>query len=461
MQRIILTIVLFLSFFLESFAQIEEMHDFSVEIDGQLLPTYRCDVDMHDVQQASWCQFDMGKPVKVRIVKHGIAAKNNGKSVAVLPSRFGIKPDFENDSTISFMLSEPHYLSIEWNGDRKHNLHLFADKPETETYDGTEPRLINWQGEANKDVFIKNARIIYFGPGIHQPKDLIMGQQTGDIKIPSNTTVYLAPGAVVKGKLVVDHAKNVRILGRGVLDHPLRGVEITHSQNVLVEGITIVNPVHYTVYGGQSKNVTIRNIKSFSRHGWSDGIDLMSCQNVLIEDVFLRNSDDCIALYNHRWWFWGDTKNITVRRATLWADVAHPFHLGTHGDDRSEKGETLTNVQFSECDVLNEDGDGVFTIRCGDKNRISNIRFDDIRVDYVEKGRLFNLQVYFSDKYNRAPGNYVRNVYFSNIEFLGDKSRLQSDVWSDFDSQHRVSDVYFNNILINGQPVTPFAERGR
>ena len=67
------------------------------------------------------------------------------------------------------------------------------------------------------------------------------------IRVPSNTTVYLAPGAVLKAKLLVDNAENVRIIGRGILDHPVRGIEITDSENVLVDGITVVNPEHYGV----------------------------------------------------------------------------------------------------------------------------------------------------------------------------------------------------------------------
>ena len=62
----------------------------------------------------------------------------------------------------------------------------------------------------------------------------------------------MAPGAVVKAKLWVDKAENVRIVGRGILDHPIRGIEITDSKNVVVDGITVINPDHYTVFGGGS-----------------------------------------------------------------------------------------------------------------------------------------------------------------------------------------------------------------
>jgi len=421
------------------------------------LVTYRCDVDMHKVQQASFALFDMTGPTTVRVVNRRLAEDERVTEAIVRPLSKHITPDIVDDSTIVFTLLEPAYLSLEFGGDRKHNLHLFADAPLAETYTGSEPRCINWDsGEGNNhDVFIRHPRLIYFGPGVHKVKDMVMGEETGEIKIPSNCTVYLAPGAVVLGKLVVNRAKNVRIVGRGMLWHPQRGVEITYSRNVLVDGITIVNPRHYTVFGGQSRGVTLRNIKSFSRHGWSDGFDLMCCRNVTIDNVFLRNSDDCIALYNHRWWFWGGTHDVCITRATLWADVAHPFNFGVHGDDRSRHGEVLSKVRVSNCDILNEDGDGVFALRCGDKNHLRDIRFRDIRVEYVERGALFNIQVVYSAKYNRAPGGSISDVWFTDIAFTGDDSHLSPDVIRSYNDTHRVTDLHFKNIRINGVDKTP------
>lgn len=178
----------------------------------------------------------------------------------VRPLSRNIKATWKDNSTIEFRLDTPEYLSIEFNGDRKHNLHLFANHPETETYTGKEKDCINWTGKNNHDVFVQNASLIYFGPGVHKPKDL----PSGEIKIPSNTTVYLAPGAIVKAKLCVDRAKNVRIIGRGILDHPLRGVEITFSKNVLVDGITMVN-LSITPYSEESPRTSPYAISSPSR----------------------------------------------------------------------------------------------------------------------------------------------------------------------------------------------------
>lgn len=403
----------------------------------QSVPTLRCDVDLSHRQESSFAEFDMEGTVKVTVKSE--KCKVNNDSIFVRPISRGIKPRRIDDKTIELILEKPEYLSIEFNGDRHRNLHLFANPLFSETPD-LSGNVIIWQGENAQDVFVKDAGMIYFGPGVHKPKDL----PSEEIKIPSNCTVYLAPGAVVKARLIVDHAENVRIIGRGIIDHPLRGIEITFSKNVLVDGPTVLNPRHYTVFGGQSEGITIRHLKSFSATSWSDGIDLMCCRDVTIEDCFLRTSDDCIALYNHRWWYWGGTDGIRVRRATLWADVAHPVNIGSHGDDRSDTGETLCNVTVEDCDILYARTNAALNFSCGDKNWIRDVSFRDIRVERVDSTALIGMAVVFGAKYNRAPGNGIDHVTFENVRFSGDSAQLRPNFFRDYDGTHRIG----QNVII-------------
>ena len=388
---------------------------------------YKVHVDMDKVQEASMVQFDMGSPVEVMV------KKNNGtiREVDIRPLNNKVEYT-QMRNAIFFTLERPQYLSLEFNGDRLHNLHLFANPLETETYT-----------EARKGV-------MYFGPGIHKPDDLPNNQ----IRIPSNTTVYLAPGAVIKAKLLVDKAENVRIIGRGILDHPIRGIEVTDSKNVLIEGVTVVNPDHYTVFGGGTTGLTVKNLKAFSCKGWSDGIDLMCCRNVVVDNVFLRNSDDCIAIYNHRWNWWGGSSDITVQNSVLWADIAHPINMGGHGDPDSLTGEVLENVTVRNIDILEHDEDdplyqGSMNIDCGDKNIVRNVLFEDIRVESIQEGRLFCLKVLYNPKYNKAPGNSIEEITFRNITYdgVGENPSLIKGI----DENHSVRNITFENVVINGK----------
>lgn len=409
--------------------------DFTVRVrsiggEWQDLFEYKVQVDMDRVQDASMVQFDMDEPVEVMV------KKNNGNfsDVKIRPLERGISHSRFGD-VIVFRLDKPEYLSVEFDGDRLHNLHLFANPVESETY--TE----------------SNDSVMYFGPGIHRPGDLPNVQ----LRIRSNTVVYLAPGAVVKAKLLVDGAENVRITGRGILDHPIRGIEITDSRNVTVDGVTVVNPDHYTVFGGGSENIVIRNLKSFSTRGWSDGIDMMCCRNVTIDNVFMRNSDDCIALYNHRWDWRGGSSDITVKNSVLWADIAHPINIGGHGDADNAQGEVIERLRFSDIDILEHDEDdppyrGAMCIVVGDNNIARDIIFEDIRVENIQEGMLFHLEVQFNPKYSKLPGQKIENVTFRNITYNGygeSKSEIKG-----YDDTRTVSDVTFDNVRVNGQKLT-------
>ncbi|MDP4276265.1 MAG: glycosyl hydrolase family 28 protein [Bacteroidota bacterium] len=396
---------------------------------------YNVRVDMDAPQQASMVQFDFSGQVEVMI------KKNNGliQKVDVRPLITKMEPIIKGN-VLFLTLNKPQKLSIEFNGDRLHNLHLFANEPEKE---------VPLEGDSN---------VIFFGPGIHKPDDL-PGIQ---FNIPSNKTVYLAPGAILKGKLVVDKAENVRIIGRGIIDQAQRGIEVTHSKNVLIEGITVVNPDHYTVYGGESQGLTIRNLKSFSCKGWSDGIDLMSCKDVLIEDVFLRNSDDCIAIYGHRWDYYGDARNITVKNSILWADVAHPINIGLHGNTEG-KNEVIENLNFKNIDILEHDEDdpeyqGCMSICAGDKNLVRNVTFENIRVESIQEGQLIHLKVVYNSKYSAAPGKGIENIQFKNIYYQGygeNPSLIEG-----YDSKCIVQNIGFDNIVINGVRARSLTEAG-
>ena len=417
------------------------------------VPNLDCQVDLRKVRHASFAVFEMGEPVvvKVRNCRADALGADGRMDVKVKPASRGIEVRSVDERTVEFTLQRPEYLSVEFNGERKQNLHVFADSLLTETYTGDEPGTINWTGKNSQDVFLQDARLIYFGPGVHKPKDL----PSGEIKIPSHTTVYLAPGAVVRARLIVDRAEDVRIIGRGIIAHPLRGIEITYSKDVLVDGVTVLNPQHYTVYGGQSENITIRNIKSFSARSWTDGIDLMCCRHVKVRNVFLRTSDDCIALYNHRWWYWGGSEDIDISRATLWCDFAHPVNMGSHGDDRSETGETLKNVRIHDCDIIYHKGNGMLCISCGDKNTVRDVVYDSIRIDDILQARLFEMRVVYGEKYNRAPGNRIEDIHYRNISVTRSEGNINPSLVVDYDAKRGVGDYTLENVTVNGLPFRP------
>lgn len=389
---------------------------------------YNVQVDMDEVQNASMVSFDFSGKIDVAI------RKNNGlvQDVIIRPLSYGISSEVKGNM-IYFSLDQPRKLSVEVNGDRLNNLHLFANPIETDKPDPNDPN------------------VIYFGPGIHQPKDL-----PGDVfHVPSGKTVYIDGGAVVKAKFMVDHAHDVKIIGHGIVFQPERGVEIRHSKNVTIDGPIFINPSHYTIYGGETTGLTIRNIKSFSCRGWSDGIDLMSCSDVLIEGVFMRNSDDCIAIYGHRWQFYGSARNYQIKNSTLWADIAHPINIGLHGNAEAG-GDTIENIIFTNIYILEHDEDdrnsqGCMSICPSDHNLVRNITFEDIRVEDFQEGQLFNLRVLEDKKYSNAPGRGIQNILFKDIQYNGHFSN--PSVLHGYNKDRKVENIRIEGLTINGKPI--------
>lgn len=394
---------------------------------------YKVNVDMDNVQTASMVQFDFEGLVEMRV------KVNNGMihDVKIRPSAQLIKYELKGNS-IYFTLDKPQKLSLEVNGDKLHNLHIFANELEKEVPNPDDPN------------------VMYFGVGVHKPQNT-----SGDtFDIPSNTTVYLAPGAVVNGKFVCKNVENVRFIGRGYIFEPQRGFEIIFSKNIEIGGITVINPTHYTVYGGQTTGLKINNLKSFSCKGWSDGIDLMSCSDVTINDIFMRNSDDCIAIYTHRWDFYGDVSNYNITNSILWADIAHPINIGLHGDTKKEIN-IIENLNFKNITILEHDEDdrnyqGCMAFSVSDHNLVQNVTFEDVWVENIQEGQLFNMRVLFNEKYSSGAGRGIKNIIFRNIYYNGyDENPSIIEGYSD---ANNIENVLFENIVINGKRISSFEE---
>ena len=404
--------------------------DFSVQVrvtDGkwQEIPTYLTKVDevrnpKHTVENSSIAFFDFSCRVEVKVI-YNIAQISSGR---VRPLSLGIRPSITKKE-LTFFLDQPQNLSIEVNDDIFHNLHLFANPIEDSIPD-----------KEDEDV-------LFFGKGVHQLDD-------GKLLVPSGKTVYIAGDAIVRGQILIHNAKDVKVMGRGMIEHTIKmGVHIANSQNVLVEGIFTTQCAT-----GGSDSVTIRNVKSISYFGWGDGMNVFASNNVLFDGVFCRNSDDCTTVYATRKGFTGGSRNITMQNSVLWADVAHPIFIGIHGN--ADSTDVIENLLYKNIDILDHkeqqiDYQGCLSINGGDNNIIRNVRFEDIRIEDFRQGQLVNLRIFYNEKYCQAPGKTIEDIYFKNISYNGDNAELS--IISGYNTERKVKNVVFENLVINGDTI--------
>lgn len=408
-----------------------EQDDFTVRVrspggEWQDLYEYKVRVDSDTKSLATMVFFNVDGPVEMAV------RKNNGnpRTVAIRPASRPIEASLEGD-TARFHLDGPVKLSVEFDGDRLHNLHLMVGA------------LRDDPPEAGEGVRI-------FGPGVHEP------DEDGFFHLRSGETVFLAPGAILNGGVVIDRAENVRLIGNGLIyNSPGGGIRISYSSNVTIDGPTVVNPVHYSIACGQSRNIAVTDFRAFSEGSWTDGIDLMACSDMRVDDVFLRNSDDTIAVYAGRNEYSGDVRNFTLTNAILWADIAHPIHIGIHGSPGDR--EVIENLVFRNIDVLEHDENdpvyqGVMAINAGDDNIVRNVLFEDIRVDRIEEGIPFLFRVVFNDTYSHAPGLGISNVTLRNVRFPSTDGRRP--VVAGYSPDRTVQGIRLENVTVGGRPVS-------
>lgn len=56
-------------------------------------------------------------------------------------------------------------------------------------------------------------------------------------------------------------------------------------------------------------------------------------------------------------------------------------------------------------------------VDCGDKNLVRKALFEDIRVENIQEGRLFHINVRFNSKYDKQPGRELKILFFG-ISFI-------------------------------------------
>jgi hypothetical protein len=382
----------------------------------------------HEVSEISYCVFDFTGDVFVRVI-----SKNRKFTTArIRPDYRGTIANVQNDSTVQFLLFQPENVSVELDGDITNNLLVFTSKPALSKED------------AEAEAKAQGRTFKYYAPGYYATPD--------SIAVPSNTTVYLAPGSYFAGTFSIDDAHDVSILGRGIA-RPTRGYEgcrIRRGRNIVIDGMVL-----NTCPMGESQNVTLHDVRSISHPSWGDGLNVFGgCSDILFDRVFCRNSDDCTTAYATRKGFSGNVRNITMRNSTLWADVAHPIFIGLHGN--SERGDTIENLRYENIDILGQaepqvDYQGCLAINCGDNNLVRNVTFDNIRIEQIEQGSILQAKVCWNDKYCTAPGRGVENITFRNIRYYGDPSYIS--VINGYNEERTIRNISFEGLKINGRTI--------
>lgn len=394
--------------------------------------------------------FGIDGPVQVEIRPLFAAS-----SVKIRPESAGITPTFENNR-IKFTIDKPVMLSVEMDGDITKPLLIFANEPEDES-EIPDP-------EDEGVIYYESGKIHDLGTTAHKA-------------IPTGQTLYIAPGAIVKGAFFTYGTDGVKVRGRGIVSGEdiqgdtrtsWRPMELSKATNVSVEGITLVDCKNWTMPVMGCDGVNIKNVRIVSNTGFEDGIDIVGSKNVTVEGCFIRTKDDCIALkagidYFQGFYSESIVENITVKDCVIWN--------GAHGNGIDIGFETRTDyirdITFENLDMIHVENPGnmdeaTFAIHNGERATVQNVLFKNIRVEDPQR-MLIDLKVLKSEYSRGNVRGKISGVTFDNITVTSSRGSLHSAMMG---YDHTVSTAYaaniienirFRNFYVNGTKITGYA----
>ncbi len=168
-----------------------------------------------------------------------------------------------------------------------------------------------------------------------------------------------------------------RVFGEGGYLRPMF-VQPYDCENVLIEGVTIVNSPMYEMHPVLCRNVTVRNVTVSSHGPNNDGCDPESCDGVLIDGCTFDTGDDCIAIKSGR--------NADGRR------VAKPSQ----------------NIVVQNCTM--KDGHGGVTIGSECSGGARNVYARNCRMDSPNLDRVLRF------KNNAMRGGVIEHIYMRDID---------------------------------------------
>ncbi|MBN2504770.1 MAG: discoidin domain-containing protein [Bacilli bacterium] len=299
--------------------------------------------------------FDFQGSITVSIVVNNVAEVTSAK---VTPAAYGITPTITDGDTITFTLDYPTSYTVEYNDDYHNAIHLFTNTIEDETYDPE---------NLPEDV-------IYIGPGVYK---------ADNIPVTSNQTLYIAGGAVVYGKIRTENMENITIKGRGIIDGSIYPrnqaseytipIELRRSNNILIDGITFLNPAGWCIAVYFSEDIMIQNVHIVTARANGDGISIQSSNDILVRDSFLRTWDDALVVKNYDL---GTTNNVRFENIVIWTDLAQSMEIGYE-----TYGVSMSNIVFEDITVLHNFHKPVMSIHNSDQAAITNVVFRNITVE--------------------------------------------------------------------------------
>ncbi len=365
-----------------------------------------------------------------------IESKTEIQNVILRP--LSAKIPFElRDGKIFLKPDRPLKLSVEINGSSENNLMVFADAPEAPIPE-TE-HLIRLKADET---------------------------HTGTIRVEQDhTVVYLEENAVLHGQIIAENCHHLTICGKGRIcmeryayemrKNFARSLDIRGCTDVVVRDLIIDDSNDWSLRIMGCDRVEVKNVKIFGCRGNSDGIDVCGSRNVMVSDIFTRVWDDSFVV---KALDTGDSENITFCNSVLWNDFARPIEVGVE-----LRADRVKNITFCNIDILHSPtGYPLMGIHHGDRAEVSDIVFEDIRIEDAPGAQLFDIRIADSVWNRDTRMGRIHDITFSDIQYLGEGTDilLSDSRVEGFSEEHDIQNIRFHNISVRGKAIQNAEELG-
>ncbi|WP_420369537.1 hypothetical protein [Curtobacterium sp. L1-20] len=334
-------------------------------------------------------------------------------------------------STVTFTIRDAHPLVVEAPGVRA--LFLFVTPTETTVPSASDPS------------------VLYFGPGEHD---------AGVIRPTSGQTVYLAPGALVRGRIDGDGVTGVQVLGRGILDAgtdtsrsaKTMAIRFHDSSDVTVSGIAVRNAQWWQTLYIRSSGIHVSWLNLMGTLINNDGIDTDGVQDMTVEHNFVMSGDDGFGWHALDAATNGEpeTRGLHADDTTFWnVTGGNPVRFGS-----SMETSLFTDVSITRSYVLRAK-EVALKFDVQDWATASDVTVDGFHVESQPVGKQAVVLQVLKGQYSNDTGYRDERGRITGIT-IRDFTDVASDavVLSGWDATHGVSDVSFEDVVLGGTPLT-------
>ena len=403
---------------------------------------FRVFADGRELKVTADEQYDYVNIITSDIVDVRVEVNGKIEKIDLRPTRRQKKYEI-NGNDVSFRMAYGDYYSFEVNGDLSHPLLLFCDQPiPVQKYDGE--------------------KVIYIKPGTYEKVDIIQPE--------SDTVIFVDEGAILDGKINASGASRLRIVGNGCIfaknvlsggkAHP---INLNNCTDVEINGVTIIGYHTWNIRLWKCRNVLIHNVKIMSYDEWSDGIDIMGCDNVVIRHIFVKNEDDCVCIKTSKSssgnFEGGSVSNVLVEDCVLWSGPrGNSLEIGYELNNG-----TIENVLFRNVDVIHRQTRpvkyhrAVLSMHNAGNATVRNITYENIYAEETEENfiMLSHMHVPVWGMGNGMIENVrIRNVTLAGGELRPSFVRCRPHGLPEGEAHScTLRNVTFENLTIHGQHI--------